>query len=88
MITMMTTIMITMMILSTIFTQVWIPVLLLVLPSSLLITDVVVGDQVRVACDIYTLRVFMTNMLDKDKKNLTMTLTVIPSDGTIVISWG
>ena len=45
----MITMMITMMILSTIFTQVWIPVLLLVLPSSLLITDVVVGDQVRVA---------------------------------------
>ena len=39
---------ISMMITSTIFTQVWIPVLLLVLPSSLLITDVVVGDQVRV----------------------------------------
>ena len=45
---MMITMMINMMILSTIFTQVWIPVLLLVLPSSLLITDVVVGDQVRV----------------------------------------
>lgn len=26
--------------------QVWIPVMLLVLPSSLLITDVVVGEQV------------------------------------------
>ena len=57
--------------------------LLLVLPSSLLITDVVVGDQVRVACDIMTLRVFMTNMLNQDKKNLTM--TPIP-DGAVVHS--